>query len=508
MIRLVLFLIFLQSAAFAACEIGYLPTQEPNQTQRRIVCDTEAEFPVSGLAIGDILYAKDTKITKMADSSTTHASLIIDNPQYLKLPNSTTPPTTDCDSAGEAGRIYYDTNATSGQRIFGCEGVSGWVLQGDAGSGVWGTITGTLATQTDLVNELALKAPLTSPTLVTPILGVATATSVNGLTITEPGLEAVLDLQDIQGAVTDAQVPNNITITNLSGTNTGDQSSVTGNAGTVTVADAASDTTTWPTLATSQTGSLAPATDGGLTYNANTDALTTTTFIGALTGTASGNLTSGGALGTPSSGTLTNVTGLPVAGITASTTTALGVGSVELGHATDTTLARSGAGAVTVEGVGVSLNSTSLVHTASSFELGAASDTTLARVSAGVVSAEGINLIGIVRSTNTSTSTSLTITSAQYGSTLFWSPAGTATATLPANGAASGAWFDLILLTNQTVTISAATADTLITLNDTAADSVAFSTASVKIGAMVRFISNGSFWVAVNLSNHTMTIAT
>lgn len=58
-----------------------------------------------------------------------------------------------------------------------------------------------------------------------------------------------------------------------------------------------------------------------------------------------------GALGTPSSGTLTNCTGLPVAGITASTSTALGVGSIELGHASDTTLSRSAAGIVAVEGV-------------------------------------------------------------------------------------------------------------------------------------------------------------
>lgn len=61
-------------------------------------------------------------------------------------------------------------------------------------------------------------------------------------------------------------------------------------------------------------------------------------------------LMNGGALGTPSSGTLTNCTGLPVAGITASTSTALGVGSIELGHASDTTLARSAAGVVTIEG--------------------------------------------------------------------------------------------------------------------------------------------------------------
>lgn len=58
----------------------------------------------------------------------------------------------------------------------------------------------------------------------------------------------------------------------------------------------------------------------------------------------------GGALGTPSSATLTNATGLPVSGITASTSTALGVGSIELGHASDTTLARSSAGNVSVEG--------------------------------------------------------------------------------------------------------------------------------------------------------------
>src|SRR3990167_7509398 len=61
---------------------------------------------------------------------------------------------------------------------------------------------------------------------------------------------------------------------------------VTGNAATVTVADAGGDTTTFPLLGTAATGSLAPATDAGLTYNAGTNALTTTTFIGALNGNA------------------------------------------------------------------------------------------------------------------------------------------------------------------------------------------------------------------------------
>jgi hypothetical protein len=58
-------------------------------------------------------------------------------------------------------------------------------------------------------------------------------------------------------------------------------------------------------------------------------------------------------LGTPASGTLTNCTGLPVSGIAASTSTALGVGSIELGHATDTTIARVSAGRISVEGVNV-----------------------------------------------------------------------------------------------------------------------------------------------------------
>jgi hypothetical protein len=59
------------------------------------------------------------------------------------------------------------------------------------------------------------------------------------------------------------------------------------------------------------------------------------------------------ATGTPSSITLTNGTALPVSGITASTSAALGVGSVELGHATDTTIARVSAGVVSIEGVNV-----------------------------------------------------------------------------------------------------------------------------------------------------------
>jgi hypothetical protein len=75
------------------------------------------------------------------------------------------------------------------------------------------------------------------------------------------------------------------------------------------------------------------------------------TALGTAVGSAGAPVVNGGAGGTPSSISLTNGTGLPVSGITASTSTALGVGSIELGHATDTTLTRSSAGVLAVEGV-------------------------------------------------------------------------------------------------------------------------------------------------------------
>lgn len=65
-------------------------------------------------------------------------------------------------------------------------------------------------------------------------------------------------------------------------------------------------------------------------------------------------------LGTPTSGTLTNCTGLPLAGVVDSTTEALGVGTLELGHASDTTLSRVSAGVVAVEGVNVLTTATGL----------------------------------------------------------------------------------------------------------------------------------------------------
>jgi len=130
----------------------------------------------------------------------------------------------------------------------------------------------------------------TSPTLVTPVLGVATATSVNGTTIpTSKTLVVTTDKLSVHAATTSAELA-------------GVMSDETGSGSLVFA--------TSPTLVTP-------------------------------------------VLGTPTSVTLTNATGLPVSGITASTATALGVGSVELGHATDTTIARVSAGVASIEGVNI-----------------------------------------------------------------------------------------------------------------------------------------------------------
>lgn len=74
------------------------------------------------------------------------------------------------------------------------------------------------------------------------------------------------------------------------------------------------------------------------------------TALGVNVGSPGAPVVNGGAGGTPSSLTLTNATNLPLAGVTGSTSTALGVGSLEVGHASDTTLSRASAGELAVEG--------------------------------------------------------------------------------------------------------------------------------------------------------------
>lgn len=152
----------------------------------------------------------------------------------------------------------------------------------------------------------------------------------------------------------------------------------------------------------------------------------------------------GGALGTPSSGTLANCTGLPVSGIAASTSTALGVGSIELGHASDTTIARVSAGVISVEGVTVPTISSTSTLTNKTIALGSNTVSgTIAQFNTACTDADFATLAGSEALTNKSVN-GVTLSTAQ-GTSNFLRGDGTYAA--PAGG--SGAQFVISLADYQ-----------------------------------------------------------
>jgi len=196
----------------------------------------------------------------------------------------------------------------------------------------------TAATTTGSTSTVVLQ---TSPTLITPVLGVATATSINGLTITTT--TGTLTLASGSTLVTSGV--NSITLTSTGATNVtlpttgtlmanpmttggdvlyGGASGVAtrlanGSVGqvltsggttvaptwetpsssvptTITVANEATDTSCFVGFFTDATGNLGPKTNANLTFNSSTGVLTLVAPV----------------LGTPTSGLATNLTGLPL----------------------------------------------------------------------------------------------------------------------------------------------------------------------------------------------------
>jgi hypothetical protein len=162
----------------------------------------------------------------------------------------------------------------------------------------------------------------TSPTLVTPTIGVATATSVNKVAFTAPATGSTLTIAD--GKTLTAS--NSLTFT--------------GTDATSFAFPGTSDTVV--TLTATQTLS-------NKTF--------TTPVIGAATGTSlnltninlesNGNATIAGVLAA-NGGITVDTSNFIVSGTTGEVTT---LSTIHLGHASDTTLARSAAGVVTIEGV-------------------------------------------------------------------------------------------------------------------------------------------------------------
>jgi hypothetical protein len=134
---------------------------------------------------------------KLNDTGDTGTGTYDFSGSVFELPNGTAPTGTDCDAAGEAGRVFIDTDATSGQRVYVCEGVSGWILQGGAGGGSLATLS-----------DVTLTTPATGATLIKSAgnwvdgqLDLADTDAVTGL----------LAAANVGTGLTDAQVSDTLT---------------------------------------------------------------------------------------------------------------------------------------------------------------------------------------------------------------------------------------------------------------------------------------------------------
>lgn len=242
-----------------------------------------------------------------------------------------------------------------------------------------GTTTRILYNNAGVVGEYTLTgsgtvvAMQTSPTFATSITTPSVLATANDSGALGASGTAFADLFLASGGVINWNA-GNMTITHAAGSLTiaggnllglGATTATTFNGLTISTTTGVLTMTNAKTLAVTNTLTLSGTDSTVMTFPttsatiARTDAANT--FTGASTATSWVFTTP--VLGTPTSGTLTNCTGLPIAGLVASTSTAIGVGSIELGAASDTTIARVSAGVISVEGVTVATSSNTLTFT-------------------------------------------------------------------------------------------------------------------------------------------------
>ena len=155
-------------------------------------------------------------------------------------------------------------------------------------SGSSGSCTGNSATATEATNITVTANNATNET-VYPLF-------VDGATGTQGAeTDTGLSYNPSTGALTSTSFVGNLT-GNVTGNTSGSSGSCTGNAATstvattVTVADESADTTCFPLFATAATGNLAPKSGDNLTFNADTGALSATSFSGSGSGLSAGTV--------------------------------------------------------------------------------------------------------------------------------------------------------------------------------------------------------------------------
>ena len=105
---------------------------------------------------------------------------------------------------------------------------------------------------------------------------------------------------------------------------------------------------------------------------------------------------------------------------------------------------------------------------------------------------------------------STTVTADDSGVIFISNGSGAVTFTLPAIALGKGKMFIFINRVDQNMTIaSAGSLDNIVAFHDVAADSVAFSTSSEKIGGAMLIVGDGTYWYAMNMSAgaNTVTVA-
>lgn len=301
-----------------------------NTTTGKLIKDSGHKHSDYAPALGaDDNYVTDAQLVVIGNTSGTNSGDNATNSQYSGL------------AASKLDASAFTDTAVTGKLITNFVSGAGSVAATDT----------LLQAINKLDGNVALKAPLTAPTFATSITGsyltasellgtgaskeivslpVATYPSLTELSYIK-GLTSAIQTQlngkqASMGAddnyVTDAE---KIVIGNTSGTNSGDNATNS-----------------------QYSGLAASKADVAQTFYIGTTQIVINRASAALT--LAGLTLTTPDIGTPSAGVLTNATGLPIAGLVASTSTAIGVGSIELGHATDTTIARVSAGVVSIEG--------------------------------------------------------------------------------------------------------------------------------------------------------------